>query len=125
MSDSIFLIYGTPDCSYCDKAKTLLTNMKISYIYNDLTLMYENWKDVFTILKPIIKGQTKIPIIFRSGASSTTVPLPHATGDCLGLTHRPEGPLNLPLTSGWTHVGGYFELEVLLEDMELNVGDKY
>ena len=114
----IFLIYGTPECSYCDKAKTLLTNMRISYIYNDLSLMYENWKDGFNFLKPFIKGQTKIPIIFRNGDSSTG-PLPH--------TVQGEDNLNLSLT--WTHVGGYFELEALLDDMDSdlqsNLGDNY
>ncbi len=102
-----FLIYGTPECSYCDKAKALMSNLKIPYVYHDLTSIYDNWKDVFTVLKPVIKNQSKIPIIFINKQNNDG-PHPH-----------------VDLTSPWTFVGGYYELEAMLEDMDLDLCDNY
>ena len=133
-----FLIYGTPDCTYCQTAKSLLSNLKIPYIYQDLTLIYENWKEVFTTLKPFLKGQTKIPIIFRSsemGTSSDPSHQPHLLVAQQIQQGAPDnrGSIDSSLTEiasststlGWTLVGGYFELESMLEDMEISLGDNY
>ncbi len=107
----MFLIYGTPDCQFCQKAKILLTDNNLNFTYKDLTDSYTaGWRQVFTDLKSTIKGQTKIPLIFKSVASGTML--------------VPIHPLDLD-SETWEFIGGYFELEEFVDSLDINLNDKY
>jgi glutaredoxin len=101
----MFLIYGTTDCMFCHRAKVLLTDSGLPFTYVDLNDMYfppEDWRQVFKDLAHLINGQTKIPLIFKSAPGCSPV------GRGSNLT-------------GWTFVGGYFDLEDLLDNMDLSL----
>lgn len=94
---SEFLIFGTENCKFCKTSKETLDKYKMSYTYVDLTHLYgDNWRQTFTDLVSILKGQRTIPIIFKREKAE----------------ERPE--FNLPLTpekvESWTLLGTYNEL---------------
>ncbi len=114
----MFLIYGTPDCQFCQKAKILLTDNSLTFTYQDLTDVYPTgWRQVFTDLKTRINGCTKIPLIFKSadGTADSGSGSP-ASASAHPLSLDPEK---------WEFIGGYFELEELIDSMDINLNDKY
>jgi len=101
----MFLIYGASDCQFCHKAKCLLNDSNMEFTYVNLTDMYQDgWRQVFTDLAHLINGQTKIPLIFKSEPGVAT-----------SLVHKGRD------LTGWTFVGNYFDLEDLLDNMDLSV----
>lgn len=55
----MYYIVGKPNCPYCDKAKKLLDNTGIDYIYEDLS----ESPDLLSILKNM--GVRSVPAIFE------------------------------------------------------------
>lgn len=109
-----FLIFGTPTCGFCSDAKQLLNENSLRYVYYDLTLKYgESWRDVFGFLGntfDLVKPN-RIPIIFQ------------AKGDPVeGFTFPDTAE---ELQQHWTYVGGFFELEELVEDMDVELSETY
>ncbi len=103
---SRFALFGTPTCKYCDKAKKLLTDMKISYSYQSLEDVYpEDWRNGLKYLRPIIgEKHMAIPLVFRSDANIDT---PELT--------------NIDSFGDWIFVGSYFDLEEYLENADLTL----
>lgn len=56
-------VYGKPDCEFCDKAKELLDNLKIPYVYRDISVA---GPDRTYILN---QGHTKVPQIYAANGS--------------------------------------------------------
>jgi glutaredoxin len=108
----MFLIYGTPDCHFCQKAKTLLMDNDLNFTYQDMSDTYTTtgWRQVFTDLKDKINGQTKIPLIFKSSDADAAV--------------VPTHPLQLD-SDKWEFIGDYFILEEFIESLDINLNDKY
>lgn len=109
----MFLILGTPECKYCLESKKLLDSLKIKYTYVDLSLeLGDDWRSIFSELKNILKGQKTIPIIFQEKTpGSGTTPS--------GLTVKQLSD------SGWNILGTFFELEDLVNDMDISICDEY
>ena len=108
----MFLIYGTPDCLFCQKAKTLMVDNNLNFTYQDISDAYTTtgWRQVFTDLKDKINGQTKIPLIFKSVDADAFVVPTHA--------------LNVD-SEKWKFIGDYFELEEFVDSLDININDKY
>lgn len=111
MSTTRFALFGTPTCKYCDQAKKLLTDSKISYTYQALTDVYPtDWRDGLKYLRPIIGDKhTSIPLVFRTGNDTSTAP---------DLT-------NIDSFNGWTFIGSYFDLEEHLDNEDLSTDQNY
>ena len=111
-----FLILGTPSCQYCLKAKEALIGASVKgsadYEYVDLDTVYgSEWRRIFTLLTPLIRGARTIPLIFRGN------------GDLPILSKDTETEFRDQLAK-WTFIGGYGELLTLLDD-ELELSDDY
>ena len=108
----MFLIYGTPDCQFCQKAKTLMMDNNLNFTYQDISETYATtgWRQVFTDLKDKINGQTKIPLIFKSADADAFV--------------VPTHPLNVD-SEQWKFIGDYFKLEDFVDSLDININDKY
>jgi glutaredoxin len=96
----MYLILGTPECKFCTEAKALLNSKGLKYLYTDLGA---NWKDYFTILKPILGLQRTIPIVFQGG---------------------PEPPSDISIealaAAGWKIVGTFADLEDHITDIDIS-----
>jgi glutaredoxin len=112
----LFLIYGTPSCKFCDKAKTMLSDLNLSYTYVNLEETYgSTWHHVLTDLRQIIGGTHRsIPLVFRKDSSTTIDIIP------------PPDTKNLDTFADWTFVGDYFRLEDYVEnEMPANIDQNY
>lgn len=102
-----FLILGAPDCKFCKFAKLLVSDYEMTYDYLDLTEVYPgNWRNVFMDLADYIKGQTSIPLIFKSNDAPVSQPLR-------------EHVMKLEF------VGGFQELQELLDNDDFDLSGTY
>jgi glutaredoxin len=70
----MFLILGHNECPYCDKAKALLDKRGLSYKAIDLKKLYHDWRQIFTDVGPLIRGQRMVPLIFTAKSQDLNVP---------------------------------------------------
>lgn len=109
----MFLILGTPECKYCLESKKLLDSLKLKYTYVDLSLkLGEDWRSIFLTLKTILKGQKTLPIVFQEKSSGKGVEPKDLT--IQGLND-----------AGWDLLGTFFELEDLVNEMDISLCDDY
>ena len=99
-----FALYGTPTCKYCEKAKSLLTESKLSYNYQSITDAYpDDWRNGLKYLRPLIgEKHMSIPLVFVIKNDNTEWP----TID------------NMDSFNGWSFIGSYFDLEEYIENMD-------
>jgi glutaredoxin len=75
---AIFLVLGTSRCEYCTRAKLLLDDEDIRYIYTDLDQVWKDWRTVFDDKDIISSGlpserKRTIPLIFRVDDDGTVL----------------------------------------------------
>lgn len=58
-----WIIYGTDYCSYCNRAKSLLSNQKQEYMYIDVS-KYPNGR---SSLLSMTNGYRTVPVIYHKG----------------------------------------------------------
>jgi glutaredoxin len=111
----MFLILGTLDCKFCIESKKLLDSQHLKYLYYDLTLKYgTEWRSIFNELKSLLKSQKTIPIIFRI-----------KTNDSKIEPSVPESFTVEDLLKEWDFVGSYFDLEDLMDDLDISIDNDY
>ena len=66
---SDFLIYGTPTCVFCNRAKTLIESRGLTYSYIDITVQDETGnRPMYEELQQKVPGVKTVPQIFsKSG----------------------------------------------------------
>jgi glutaredoxin len=110
----MFLILGAPNCKYCVESKKLLESHSLNYLYCDLTLIYgAEWRSIFNDLKPLIKSQKTIPIIFHSKNiedQMLTIPESFQVEDIL---------------KKWVLVGTFFDLEEHVDNLDISIDNDY
>lgn len=67
----MFEIYSKPGCTYCDKAKALLTSLNIPYTERvlDVGQVKESAVDYYTVaqLQSLVPNARTVPQIFKDG----------------------------------------------------------
>jgi glutaredoxin len=103
---SIYIVlYGRESCKYCDKAKQLLSDLKVPYTYHD-SLSSPEW---FQTFKPILSEKPKsIPLVFKG-----------SVGDSLPDIN------NVDSFRSWTFIGSYFDLEDYMENLSADLTSDY
>jgi hypothetical protein len=103
-----FILYGTSACHNCDKAKQLLTNSKLNFVYRDIQETYpEDWRVCLLDLQLVIGEKHKtIPLVFCCDES---IPEPELK--------------NIGSFQGWQFIGSYVHLEDFLDNID--VGTDY
>lgn len=119
-----FLIFGTPKCSYCVHSKILLEDEEIEFLYVDLNLFYDDWKNALNDneLGSYINGQRKIPLIFKKSTDGEFV-LPEKF-----KCDKTEGYDKTAAVSPdvhWTFIGGFNELKKDVNSRDIILDDKY
>jgi glutaredoxin len=100
-----FVLYGRASCKYCEKAKQLLSDLKVPYTYYD-ALSSPEW---FQTFKPILVEKPKsIPLVFRG---SPTDALPDIN--------------NIDSFRTWTFIGSYFDLEEYMDNLSTDLTSDY
>jgi len=103
----MFVIYGVPDCKYCQEAKNLLKQQEFTYV--DLNKEYKDWKQEVKAYKLGGSfGMSYLPFIFY------------------GENSLESYNLNI-VTQNYNLIGNYFDLVEYLEEMDdpIKIGSNY
>ena len=107
----MFLILGHSECKFCSKAKSLLNESSLDFIYFDVMSKYkEDWRCIFTLLKDRIKDQKSIPIVFYN---------PNIIDLNLVIDSTED------INDSWSLIGTYTDLEVHISTQEITIDEDY
>lgn len=61
----LFILYGIPNCSFCQKSKQLLDEMKFLYNYNEIKI--EKKSEFLDNMSKKTNNQRTYPLVFHRG----------------------------------------------------------
>jgi glutaredoxin len=118
----MFLILSASFCKYCVDAKQILNNNNLKYIDIDINLKSDNWRSILISLSSLTNDRKSIPIIFQSkDPNADDLQYAQSLTDILFKSD----PDYSDFSAFWTYVGGYTDLQNLIDNIDISIDNNY